>query len=130
MALQSEMFLAVYLGGFLLVCKVTSQAESPATCPVVWEVGCLGDRMDPALNFHQTRVQGLDLCQGLLIRPIPLTKAILHFNSLDRRACPRRLEWDIQAQRRHSRCWPSRTDRWKHSKGGTLKRGNRERGVA
>jgi hypothetical protein len=125
------MFLAVYLEGFLPVCKVTSQVESPAVCLVVWEVGCLEDQVDPVPNnFHQTQVQGLAQCKGFLINRIPLTQVILHFNHLDHKAYLRRLEWGIQVQRQRSPCWLSRTDRWKPSKGGTLKRENREREVA
>jgi hypothetical protein len=125
------MFLAVYLEGFLPTCKVTCkvyQVGFPGACLAVWEAECLGDQVDPVLNnFHQTRVQGLDLCQGFLISPTPLTQAMPRFNRLDRRVCPRRSEWGTQVQRRHSRCWFSRIGRWKLLKGGMPKRGNRER---
>ena len=126
-ALRLGMFLAVCLEGFLPACRVTSQVESP----VVWEAGCLGDQVDPVPNnFHQTRVQALVLCKEFLINNIPLIQVMRHSSNLDHKACLRRLEWGIKVRRRHSRYWLSRIDRWKLSKGGTLKKGNRERGVA
>jgi len=129
------MFQAVCLEGSppacKVACKVTSQVESRAACLVGWEVGCLGDRVDQAPNnTHQTRVQGLAICKGFLINNIPLTLVTPRFNHPGHRVYLRRLEWGTQVQRRHSRCWPSRTDRWKPSKDGTPKRENSEREVA
>ena len=129
--LQLGMFLAVYLEGFPRVCKVTCQEESPAACPVEWEVGCLEDQADPAPNnFHRTLVQGRALCKGFQINRIPLTQVIRHFNRLDRKASLHRSGWDIRVHRQHSLCWLSRTDRWKPSNGETLKKGNKEQEVA
>jgi len=128
---QSETFLVVYLEVFPPVCKVIFQVESPEACPVGWEAGCLGDQVDPVPNnFHRTRVQDLGQCKGFLTNNIPLTRVMRHFNNLDRKAFPHQLEWDTQVQPRRSRCWLSRTDRWKHSRGGTPRRGNRGREVA
>ena len=103
------MFHPVCLEGFppacKVICKVTSQVECPAACLVVWEVGCRGDQVDPAHNsFHQTKVQGLAICKGYPINNILLTQVIPRFNRPDPKAYLRRLEWDIQVQRRHSRC--------------------------
>jgi len=133
------MFQAVCPGGFLPVCKATCKAtcratyqlESLAARLVVWEVGCLGDQVDPVPNnFHQTRVQGLAICKGFLTNNILLTPVTHRFNHPDRRVYLRRLEWGTQVQRQHNQCWPSKTDRWKPSKDGTLKKGNSEREVA
>lgn len=129
--LRSGMFLVVSPEGFLRVCKVICREVSPAACPVEWEEGCQEDQAGPAPNnFHQTPVQGLALCKGFRINRTPLTRVIRQFNHLDNRVSPHRLGWDTQVRRRHSPCWLSRTDRWKLSKGETLKRGNREREVA
>ena len=133
------MFQAVCLEGFLPACKVTckatckatSRVECPAACLVVWEVECLGDQVDPAPNnFHQIRVQDLAICKGFPINNILLTLVTPRFNHPDPKVYLRRSEWGTQVHRRRSRCWPSRTDRWKLSKDGTLKRENSEREVA
>ena len=131
MALQLGTFLVAYREGFLPACKVTSQVGSPAACLVGWEVGCLGDQVDLVPNnFRQIRVQVLALCKGFPINNILLTQVMRHSNHLDHKVYPRRLEWGIQVQRRRSRCWLSRTDRWKPSNGETLKKGNKEQEVA
>lgn len=130
-ALQSGMFLVVYLEGSLPVCKAISQVDFPVACLVVWEVGCLGDQAGPVpSNFHRTRVQVLALCKGSLINNIPLTQVTRHSSRLDHKAYHRRLEWGIRVRRRRSLCWLSRTARWKLSKDGTLKRENRGQEVA
>ena len=86
------------------------------------------DQADPAPNnFRQTPMQGLAQCKGFRINHIRLTQVIPHFSHPDHKAYLRKLEWGIQVQRRHSLCWLSRTDRWKPSKGGMLKKENRER---
>lgn len=99
------MFPAEYLEVFLPVCKAISQVGSQVACPVVWEAECLVVQVDPdPNNFRRTKARGPALCQGAPINPIHLTKAIHHFNHPDNRVCPRRLEWVIQARRRHNLC--------------------------
>ena len=127
MALQLGVFREVYQVGFLPVCKGTSQVVCPAVCPAAWEEGCLEDQVDLYLNnYHPTPVQGPVLCRVCLINLIPHIKATRHFNRPDNKGYPLKWEWDIQVQRRRKTCWLSRTVIWKPSKGGTLKKENRE----
>jgi hypothetical protein len=91
----------VYLEGFLPVCKETlpvgSRAESqvvypvvyPVACTVGWELGCLGDQVDPDHNNFQTQVQDPVLCQEFLPNRILSTQVIHRFNNLDLKACHR-----------------------------------------
>jgi hypothetical protein len=98
-------FPAVYLEGFLRVCKATSQEGCPVVCLVVWEAECQVDQVDPDPNsFRRIKARDPALCQGYPINSIHLIKATHHFNHPDHRVCPRRLEWVIQAQRRRSLC--------------------------
>ena len=159
MALQLGIFQVACLEGFLRVCRGIYRVESQAvclveclveclpvclmTCPVeclvgcpvvctaAWEEACLEDPVDPdPSNSHRAKVQGPVPCQGSLTNHILPIKAIPRSNPPDHKAYLRRWEWDIRGQRRHNLCWLSRTDRWKLSKGGTPKKGNREREVA